>query len=131
MGNIDFDFEAHDRVLWREGTWRCECCLGRTAPVLRLYDGDKLELEHKVVPGTDSATADAMHQSVLRYLCAECVAAQVKGARGGTVGPRRGVMAVCRRCGSLRGYLKARRPGQAWYFCPDCHHQWDAPLGSR
>jgi hypothetical protein len=116
------------RVVWREGTWRCESCRVQARPVLRLYDGDTLEVEHEVTPGSVSATAEVMRQSVLRCLSGRGeVGALNKPRRRDTkvIGPGRGVFTVCRQCGSLRAYVRARRPGRHWYFCPDCNHQWD------
>ncbi len=58
----------------------------------------------------------------------------VKRSRRGdtkTIGPGRMVVfIICRECRSLRAYLRARRPGKNWYFCPDCNHQWDVPPDS-
>jgi hypothetical protein len=59
------------RVMWREGTWRCESGQVQSHPVLRLYDGDTLELEHEVIPAAISLSAEAMRQSVVRYLSVE------------------------------------------------------------
>jgi hypothetical protein len=118
MGTVSPEGAFH--VIWREGTWRCESGLVQGQPVLRLYDWDTLGLEHEV-----------MRQSVLRYLSGE-LAAGNPSRRWDTkaIGPGWGIFTVCRQCGSLRAYLRARRPGKDWYFCPGCTHQWDVPSGS-
>jgi hypothetical protein len=59
------------RVIWREGTWWCQLGLVQGYPVLRLYDGDILEMEHEIMPGTISETAEAMRRAVLRYVSIE------------------------------------------------------------
>jgi hypothetical protein len=65
----DFPFEESVRaVIWQETTWWCELGLVKGYPVLRLYDEDTLELEHEIMPGTISATAEVMRQAVLRNL---------------------------------------------------------------
>jgi hypothetical protein len=56
------------RVLWSEGSFRCESCVVHARSVLRLYDGDKLEVEHDVMPIAISATAEMMRALVLRHL---------------------------------------------------------------
>jgi hypothetical protein len=119
------------KVMWREGTWRCESAVVQTRPVLRLYDGDKLELEHEVMAGTISATAEAMRKSVLRYLSGD-FEARGRQRRGDTktIGRGYAVFTICRQCRSLRAYLRAKHPGKDWFFCPDCAHQWDVPPGS-
>jgi hypothetical protein len=121
------------RVIWREGTWWCEWGMVHGSPVLRLHDGDKVELEHEIMPGTIAETAEVMRQSVLRCLsgAAEALAGNTSH-RGDTkvIGPGRGVFTLCRQCGSLRAYLRARRAVRDWYFCPDCTHQWEVPAGS-
>jgi hypothetical protein len=129
---VDIASDRAVQVVWREGTWRCESATIQARPVLRLYDGDRLELEHEVVPGTIPGTAEAMRQSVLRYLAGQCgIVADNTSRRGDTkvIGPGHGVFTVCRQCRSLRAYLRARRPARDWYFCPDCHHQWDVAAG--
>ena len=123
--------DGADQVIWREGTWRCESTMIQAQPVLRLYDGDTLGLEHEVMPGTVSAVAEAMRQSVLRFLAGEVRAGQTP--RPGTmkvIGPGLGVLTICRQCRSLRAYLRGRRSGKNWYFCPDCTHQWNIPSES-
>jgi hypothetical protein len=121
------------RIMWREGTWRCESGKVQARPVLRLYDGDRMELEHEVMPGTISVTAEAMRQSVVRYISGAHTVRQLETPRRGdtkAIGPGQGVLTICRRCRSLRVHLRARRAGKDWFFCPDCHHQWDAPSES-
>ena len=121
------------RVIWREGTWWCELGMVHGYPVLRLHDADKVELEHEIMPGTIDETAEVMRQSVLRYLAGAAAALAGNTSRRGdtkVIGPGRGAFTMCRQCGSLRAYLRARRAVRDWYFCPDCTHQWDVPAGS-
>jgi hypothetical protein len=121
-----------DQVIWREGTWRCESAIIQAWPVLRLYDGDQLELQQEVLLDTVSATAEVMRQSVLLFLSAEGVEAKPpRRADTKAIGPGWGVFTVCRQCYSLRPYLRARHPGKDWYFCPDCTHQWVVPPESE
>jgi hypothetical protein len=121
------------RVLWRESSWRCESCVVQALSVLRLYDGDSLEVEHEVMPGAISATSEMMRALVLRHLSGQYGIEAVKTPRGEdpiAIGPAGGFFTICWRCGSPGAYIRARRPGRDWYFCPDCTHQWDLPLGT-
>jgi hypothetical protein len=59
------------RVMWREESWRCELAVVPAHPVLRLYDGEKLELEHEILPDTIRETAEIMRRSVQRFLSRE------------------------------------------------------------
>jgi hypothetical protein len=125
--------DAAAGVLWREGSWRCESCAGRACPVVQLYDGDNLEVEHEVMPGSVSETADMMRALILRHLAGQYGIDAVKTPPGGDTnakGPAGGFFTICWRCGSPGAYIRARRPGRDWYFCPDCEHQWDLPLGT-
>jgi hypothetical protein len=70
MSNFPFE-ETVRAVVWRETTWRCELGLVAGYPVLRLYDEDTLELEHEIMPGTITATAEVMRRAVLRRLAAD------------------------------------------------------------
>jgi hypothetical protein len=121
------------RVMWREGTWRCDSTMVDARPVLRLYDGEKLELEHEVMAAAVAVTAEAMRKSVLRYLSGGFDVAEIGRPRRGdtkAVGPGFVIFTICRECRSLRAYLRAKRSGKDWYFCPDCAHQWDVPSES-
>jgi hypothetical protein len=57
-----------NRVLWREGRWRCELANVQQRPVLRLYAGEKLDFEHEMLPGIDPApTAQVLHRLFVRH----------------------------------------------------------------
>jgi hypothetical protein len=118
--------EGSVRVIWREGTWRCELRTVLGYPVLRLYDGDVIELEHKITAGTISETAEVMRQAVLRY-ASEGTDGAVPDLRRKA---RRAATMMCPHCRSLRAFLWGSRPGKDWYFCPDCSRRWDLPAPS-
>ena len=69
------------RVMWREGTWSCQSEQVQSHPVLRLYDGDTLELEHAVIPAAISVSAEAIVESVVRYLLIDCTVQEVETPR--------------------------------------------------
>ena len=119
-------------VIWREGSWRCELGLVLGYPVLRLYDGDKLELEHEIMPGTISATADVMRRAVCRHLSGEYGDREARTPRQDpkAMGPASGAWTLCPHCRSLRAYLGGGRPGEDWYVCEHCGRRWDGPSES-
>jgi hypothetical protein len=96
------------RVIWREESWRCELAVVPAGSVLRLYDGQKLELEHEILPGTIRETAEVMHRSVLQFLSRE----RIHASRTKAMRPGRGALSLCTHCRSLRAYLWAKRPGR-------------------
>jgi hypothetical protein len=112
------------RVIWRETSWRCDLAIVQAHPVLRLYDGETLELEHEILPDTIPETAEVMRRSVLRFLSGNANSREVDPK---VMSPGRGSFVMCTHCRSLRAYLWAKRPGKEWYYCPDCLRRWDVP----
>ena len=113
------------RVIWREGNWRCELGMVDRVPVLQLYDGDNLKLEHKIMPGNVSASAEA-----IRHYITEQAASPLRWYDAEATGLDQGVPTLCPHCRSGRPYLSGIRLGRNWYFCPECARRWDAPFES-
>jgi hypothetical protein len=128
MGTIPSGGSA--RVLWREGTWWCELGMVLGYPVLRLYDGDTVELEHEIMPGTISETAEVMRLAVLRYVSGHEKARTPTRTDPEDVGTSGGAGTTCPHCRSHRAYLWGSRPGEERYFCADCACRWDSPWPS-
>ena len=133
MYMADIHADGNLGVIWREGTWRCELGMVQEYPILRLYDGEKLELEHEVVPGTISGTAEVMRQAVHRYICGDWGARNVNSPlveETPAVDRKGEVATICDRCRSPASCLSARRPWKDSYLCADCGRQWDVSFGS-
>jgi hypothetical protein len=132
VSHVPHDVAANEPggVIWREETWRCELVLVLGYPTLRLYDGKTLELEHEIMPGTITATAEVMRRAVRRYLSGEYKLREaVTPVRDDLkeTGPGGGAVPMCPHCRSLRAHLWGTHPGKAWYVCADCARLWDLP----
>src|SRR5687768_6653645 len=121
MPKADSGADGTVGVMWREGTWKCELGLVHGYPVLRLCDGDIVELEHEIMPETIPETAEVMRQAVLRYISGPDMVAEAKAPRPES--PRKMVAhapacRTCPHCRSLRAFIWGSRPGKEWYYCP-------------
>jgi hypothetical protein len=133
MQQADFSADGTVGVMWREGTWRCELGLVQGYPVLRLCDGDTVELEHEIMPGTIPETAEVMRRAVLRYVSGHdglLVPNTPPQENPPRIGPHMEVLTRCPYCRSCRAVIWGSRPGEDWYFCPDCARRWDRPSPS-
>src|SRR5688500_7110335 len=100
-------------------------------PVLRLYNGETLELEHEIMPGTISRTAEVMRQAVHRHICGDWGVRVTSPLREDTqaVDRKDDVARICDHCGSAAACLSARRLRKDSYFCAECGRQWDVSFG--
>jgi hypothetical protein len=90
--------------------------------------GEKLELEHEIMPGTITAAAEVIRRGVRRHLSGEYELREdttplCEDPTG--IGPGGEALPMCPQCRSLRAYLWGSHPEKDWYVCADCARLWD------